>query len=62
MATIYCSRRDGGLRSDGIFAVVRGGGFDSYAAYVRCAVRFSRNNWTDYSHAGMRMMLMDDAE
>ena len=42
--------------------VVRGGGFDSYAAYVRCAVRFSRNNWTDYSHAGMRMALMDDAE
>ena len=42
--------------------VARGGGYDSYGAYVRCAVRFSRNNWTDYANAGMRMALMDTAE
>ena len=37
--------------------VVRGGGYDSYGAYVRCAVRFSRDNWTTYGHTGMRMAL-----
>ena len=42
--------------------VGRGGAYDSYGAYVRCAVRFSRDNWTDYSNVGMRMALMVDAE
>ena len=42
--------------------VGRGGTYDSYGAYVRCAVRFSLDNWTSGSNYGMRMALMDDAE
>ena len=42
--------------------VGRGGAYDSYGAYVRCAVRFSLENWVDNTRAGMRMALMDDAE
>ena len=40
----------------------RGGAYDSYGAYVRCAVRFSLDNWTSGANYGMRMALMDDAE
>jgi len=42
--------------------VGRGGAYDSYGAYVRCAVRFSLDNWTSGANYGMRMALMDDAE
>ena len=42
--------------------VGRGGAYDSYGAYFRCAVRFSLDNWTSGANYGMRMALMDDAE
>ena len=42
--------------------VGRGAAYDSYGAYVRCAVRFSLDNWTSGANYGMRMALMDDAE
>lgn len=42
--------------------VGRGGAYDSYGAYVRCAVRFSLDNWTSGANYGMRMALMDEAE
>ena len=40
--------------------VGRGGAYDSYGAYVRCAVRFSLDNWTSGANYGMRIALMEE--